>query len=280
MRVTLEGASLCYETSPGERTRALEDVSLEFAGGVTGVMGETGSGKSTLLEVLAGALVPDAGCLLVDGADASRGQGAHRLASSVGLVFQIPERQFFEATVEKELAFGLLARGHGSREARERAREALGLMGLSLDELGARSPFALSGGQQRRVAIASVLALRPRLLLLDEPTAGLDPRARAACLDAIRAAASAGATVVLASHDANALAAVAERVVVLEEGRVTLDGPVRELLGNAPLMREHGLEGACAARAASALRRAGVPVVGAPLTAEELAAAIVGGRAS
>ena len=122
MRVTLEGASLCYETSPGERTRALEDVSLEFAGGVTGVMGETGSGKSTLLEVLAGALVPDAGCLLVDGADASRGQGAHRLASSVGLVFQIPERQFFEATVEKELTFGLLARGHGAREARERAK--------------------------------------------------------------------------------------------------------------------------------------------------------------
>lgn len=280
MRVTLERASLCYETSPGERTRALEDVSLEFAGGVTGVMGETGSGKSTLLEVLAGALVPDAGCLLVDGADASRGQGANRLASSVGLVFQIPERQFFETTVEKELTFGLLARGHGAREAHERAREALGLMGLSLDELGARSPFALSGGQQRRVAIASVLALRPRLLLLDEPTAGLDPRARAACLDAIRAAASSGATVVLASHDANALAAVAERVVVLEEGRVTLDGPVRELLGNAPLMREHGLEGACAARAASALRRAGVPVVGAPLTAEELAAAIARGRAS
>ena len=276
----LEGVSVTYEGAAGERNRALDDVTLSLDGGVTGLMGQTGSGKSTLLDVIAGVLPPDAGRLLVDGADALRGPGARALAASVGLVFQIPERQFFEATVEREVSFGLLARGMGGREAHERAGEALALMGLSLDELGLRSPFALSGGQQRRVAIASVLALRPALLLLDEPTAGLDPRARAACLAAVRAAAEDGATVVMASHDANALAAVADRVVALEAGRVTLDGPMRALLGDAGLMRAHGLEGACAARAASALRRAGINVPGAPLTAEELASAIARGRAS
>ena len=278
MRLTLEGIRLTYEGPAGERVAALDDVSLEVSGGVTGLMGQTGSGKTTLLEVMAGVTRPDAGRVLVDGAEASNGAGARALASSVGLVFQIPERQFFEPTVADELAFGLLARGASGKEARERSAHALSLMGLSLDELGRRSPFALSGGQQRRVAVASVLATRPGLLLLDEPTAGLDPRARDACLAAVAAAAREGATVVMASHDANALASVADRVVCLDAGRVTLDGPARELLGNAALMRDHGLEAACAARAAAALRRSGVAVEGNPLTAEELARAVLRGR--
>ena len=277
MRLSLEHVSLAYEGPSGEKVRALADVSLTLVPGVTGLVGQTGSGKTTLLEIMAGALAPDAGRVSWDGADA-RGGGARGLAGAVGLVFQIPERQFFESTVERELTFGLLARGMGAAEARRRADEALSALGLCLDELAGRSPFSLSGGQQRRVAIASVLALRPALLLLDEPTAGLDPRARAACLEAVSVAGRTGSTVVVTSHDANALATVADRVVVLERGRVTLDGSARELLGNAELMCEHGLEAACAARAAAALRRAGVAVSGAPLTAEELAAAIAEGR--
>ncbi len=276
--MTLSNVCLAFEDEAGERIAALEDVSLELSGGVCGLMGQTGSGKTTLLEVMAGLLPPDSGRVLADDADASRGEGERRLASSVGLVFQIPERQFFEATVEREVCCGLVARGASPGEARLRASEALGLMGLSLSELAERSPFALSGGQRRRVAIASVLALRPELLLLDEPTAGLDPSSRAACLAAVRAAAASGATVVMASHDANALAAVADRVVVLEGGRLTLDGPARAVLGDAALMRAHGLEASCAARAVSALRRAGVRVEGAPLDATELARAIAAGR--
>ena len=278
MRVTLSHVGLSFDGAPGEGTRALEDVSLEVSGGVVGLMGQTGSGKTTLLEVLAGMLRPDEGSVLVDGRDACGAEGSRALAGAVGLVFQIPERQFFEPTVERELVFGLRSRGLGAAEARKRAGRALALMGLELDELAGRSPLTLSGGQQRRVAIASVLALEPSLLLLDEPTAGLDPRSRPACVDAVRAAARSGATVVMASHDANVLAAVADRVVVLESGRVTLDGPARELLGDAPLMRSHGLESACASRAAAALRRAGVAVEGAPLTADELAAAILAAR--
>ena len=277
MRLSLEHVSLAYEGPSGEKVRALADVSLTLVPGVTGLVGQTGSGKTTLLEIMAGALAPDAGRVSWDGADA-RGGGARGLPGAVGLVVQIPGRQFFGSTVERELTFGLLARGMGAAEARRRADEALSALGLCLDELAGRSPFSLSGGQQRRVAIASVLALRPALLLLDEPTAGLDPRARAACLEAVSVAGRTGSTVVVTSHDANALATVADRVVVLERGRVTLDGSARELLGNAELMCEHGLEAACAARAAAALRRAGVAVSGAPLTAEELAAAIAEGR--
>ncbi|HIZ18986.1 MAG TPA: energy-coupling factor ABC transporter ATP-binding protein [Candidatus Olsenella stercoravium] len=266
MRVTLDNACLTYEGPAGERTRALDGVTLELSGGVTGVMGRTGSGKTTLLEVVAGATPLDSGRVRVEGRGAT------------ALVYQLPERQFFESTVEREVMFGLLARGAHSDDARGRAARALALMGLSLDELGARSPFSLSGGQQRRVAIASALALHPGLLLLDEPTAGLDPRARTSCLRAVRAAADAGATVIFASHDANALAEVADRLVVLEGGRLTLDGPARDLLADAPLMRAHGLEPACAARAAAALRCAGLDVPGAPLTADELAAAVARGR--
>lgn len=262
MRVTLEHVCLTYEGLSGEKNPALVDVSLDLGGGVTGLMGRTGSGKTSLLEVIAGATPPDSGRVRPCG------------DGEIDLVFQLPERQFFEPTVEREVTFGLRERGLSMACARERAARALALMGLDLAELAGRSPFSLSGGQRRRVAIASVLALRPSVLLLDEPTAGLDPRARRACLDAVRAAAGEGATVVMASHDANALAEVADRLVVLEEGRVTLDGAARTLLADAPLMRAHGLEPACAARAAAALRRAGVAVPGCPLTAKELADAL------
>ena len=279
-RLALEGVCVTYAGAAGGPVRALADVSLGAAPGVTALMGRTGSGKSTLLEIMAGARRPEAGRVLVDGADAARGAGAERLAAAAGLVLQLPERQFFEPTVEREVTFALRARGASDAEARAAAGEALATLGLDLDELGARSPFSLSGGQRRRVALASVLAARPRLLLLDEPTAGLDPRSRAACLGAVHTAAADGAAVVVATHDANAAAEVAGRLVVLEEGRVTLDGPARELLGDAPLMRAHGLEPCCAARAADALRAGGLAVPGAPLTADELAAAILAVRAS
>lgn len=280
MRLTVERVSLAYETAAGERVDALAAVSLEVASGeVLGVVGRTGSGKTSLLEVMAGARRPDAGCVLVDGADALREPRARaRLADAVGLVFQQPERQFFETSVAREVAFGPACRGATAEEARERGRRACALLGLDLDELAERSPLTLSGGQQRRLAIASVLACEPGLLLLDEPTAGLDPRSRRACLDAVRAAADKGAAVVVASHDADALAEVAGRVAVLEGGRLTLDGPARELLGDAPLMREHGLDGCACARAAESLRAAGLPVEGAALTPAELATAIMAAR--
>ena len=277
MRLSLENVSYAYPTSGPERLcTAVDGVSLELAAGSTlGVMGRTGSGKSTLLELLAGVTRPAGGRVLADGVGVWESRAARRaLAAARGLVFQRPERQFFEVTVEDELVAGLRGRGLSRGERHERAAEALELVGLDLGVIGSRSPLTLSGGQQRRVAIASVLALRPSVLLLDEPTAGLDPSARCACLDAVRACANAGVTVVMASHDADAVARACDDVLVMDAGRAVLRGSSRELLGNADLMREHGLDGCLPARAAAALAQAGVDVGNGILSAEELADAI------
>lgn len=257
---------------PLARELAVGGVSLEVESGrALGLMGRTGSGKSTLLELLAGLLRPAAGEVLLDGADVCLDRAARsRLERERGMVFQLPERQFFELTVEREVTYALRQRGEKGGAAREAAAWALGLVGLDLGVIGDRSPFALSGGQQRRVALASVLAARPRLLLLDEPTAGLDPDARCDCLTAIRACVADGAAVVMASHDADAVAHVCDEVALLDEGSLVLAGPTRDLLGNAALMREHGLDGCQPARAAAALADAGVGVPGGVLTTEEL----------
>lgn len=283
MRLSLE--DVCFSYDAHAAGQALSHVSLSVAPGeVLGVMGRTGSGKSTLLDVMARLDQLGLGRVLVDGADvASERAARNRLARGLGYVFQQPERQFFESTVEREMAFALRCRGVVGEAARERMVHALEAVGLGLDALGQRSPLTLSGGQQRRVALASVLACEPELLLLDEPTAGLDPRTRTAVLTAVSAAARGGAAVVMVSHDADALAAVADRLAVLEEGRVTCEGPTRELLGDAALMRAHGLEGCCAARLAEALAAAGVAVAPGALTADELAdslAAALAGRQS
>lgn len=281
MRLTLEHVSYSYgRRVDGHDEPAVSDISLEVVSGeVLGVVGRTGSGKSTLLDVVAHLVKPSAGHLLLDGRSLGRDIAARGvLRRELGYVFQQPERQFFEPTVEREVTFSLRSRGASEPEARERAAAALAEVGLSLDELGARSPFALSGGQQRRVALASVLACRPGLLLLDEPTAGLDPRTRQDVLAAVRGAAKAGAAVMMVSHDADALATVADRVAILVEGRLALEGPVRELLGNAALMRGYGLEAARAAVCAEALAAAGLDVGEGLLTAPELASAIVAAR--
>ena len=169
--------------TPFER-KALSDVSLTIeAGSFTALAGHTGSGKSTLVQHLNGLLQPDSGTVLVDGTDiGKKGAEAKKAKHSVGMVFQYPEHQLFEETVEKDVAFGPMRLGLSTQEVEERVRAALDFVGLPVSEFGARSPFALSGGQRRRAAIAGVLALKPRYLVLDEPTAGLDPRASAALL--------------------------------------------------------------------------------------------------
>ena len=231
MRVTLENVGVAYEGAPDERTVALDAVSLELSGGVCGLMGRTGSGKTTLLEVMAGATAPDAGVVRLVG------QG------EVGLVFQLPERQFFEPTVERELTFGLLARGVGAGEARGRAGRALALMGLSLDDLARRSPFSLSGGQQRRVAIASVLALRPALLLLDEPTAGLDPAGRDEILSLVkRYLDQSGATVLIVSHSMEDIARLANRLLVMNHAKILFCDTPREVFSHAEEIVAAGLD--------------------------------------
>lgn len=277
MRLSLSNIAYSYDAGwqgpdAPAAPRALDDVSLEVSSGhALGLMGQTGSGKSTLLEVMAGLLRPDSGTVLLDGRDVWASRAARRtLAAGRGIVFQLPERQFFEPTVTDEVTYALRRRGVPADVAREKAAESCALLGLDLAALAGRSPLSLSGGQQRRLAVASVLAASPGLLLLDEPTAGLDPEARCDCLNAIRMCAAAGTCVVMASHDADALAWVCGQVAVLEHGRLTLCGSTRELLGDASVMRAHGLDGCSPARAVAALQARGVKVPGGVLSCDEL----------
>lgn len=223
MRIELEGVRHVYSPGTPFAVEALKGVSLGVEPGeVLGVIGGTGSGKSTLVQHLNLLLVPTAGRVLVDGKDALS-MGRSELRRRVGLVFQSPEQALFAPTVEEDVAFAPQRLGLGVEEVRERVLEALGLLGAG--HLAARSPFALSGGEKRRVAIAGVLAMGPEVLVLDEPTSGLDPHARSELIDLVGRLKASGMTVVFVSHDLDEVAEVADRVCVLESGEVRSLGP-------------------------------------------------------
>ena len=263
--------------TPLERT-ALHGVSLEIAPGErVGIVGRTGSGKSTLVQHLAGLLVPASGRVLLDGAAAhGRSAAARAGRRRVGLAFQYPEHQIFEQSVAREVAFGPRNLRLGGAEVAERVRWALEMVGLSQVEFEARMPFSLSGGEMRRVALASILAMRPEVLILDEPTAGLDPHGRRELLGRVRRwQGETGATLILVSHDLDELARVVGRVVLLDGGRVVADGPVRQVLSAGDLLRAAGLDVPQPVALLQALRRAGWNVRTDRLLPEEAAEEVV-----
>lgn len=244
MSIVLEKINYTYMCGTPFERKALADISLTIeAGSFTALAGHTGSGKSTLVQHLNGLLQPDSGKVLVDGADIGRkGAEAKRARQSVGMVFQYPEHQLFEETVEKDVAFGPSRLGLAAEEVEERVRAALDFVGLPKEKFGTRSPFALSGGERRRAAIAGVLALRPRYLVLDEPTAGLDPRASAALLARVRDLhEKEGVTIVLVSHNMDDIARCADRLIVMHAGRATLEGTPREVFLANEQLAEAGL---------------------------------------
>jgi len=261
---------------------ALRGVSLEIAPGErVGIVGRTGSGKSTLVQHLAGLLKPTSGRVLLDGVIAhTRSSAAQR--RKLALAFQYPEHQIFEHTVLREVAFGPRHLGLRKDEIAGRVRWALGMVGLDVEEMGERVPFTLSGGEMRRVALASVLAMRPEVLILDEPTAGLDPQGRRELLAQVRRwQEEIGMTLVLVSHDLDELAHVVERVVLLNDGQVAIDGPARQVLSDGPLLRAAGLDVPQPVALLQMLREAGWDVRTDRLLPEEAAEEIlrVGGRA-
>jgi energy-coupling factor transport system ATP-binding protein len=265
-----------YRRGTPVAAEALRGVSLRVAAGeVLSIVGPTGSGKSTLIQHFNGLLRPSHGTMLVAGEDlwaprADR-RGARRL---IGLVFQFPEYQLFEDTVRRDVAYGPRNLGLPDDEAVARADGALRDVGLDPDRFGARSPFSLSGGEMRRVALAGVLAMRPRVLVLDEPTAGLDPRARGELLDRIRALHTRGLTIVLVTHNMDEVALLAQRVVVLHGGRIAAEGAPREIFAREGDLRRWGLGLPQAARLVRRLRDRGVPVADA-LTFPEARRAIL-----
>jgi energy-coupling factor transport system ATP-binding protein len=240
-------------------------------------VGPTGSGKSTLVQHFNGLLRPTEGRVVVDGVEVRPGSPAVRdVRRKVGLLFQYPEHQLFEATVFDDVAFGPRNLGLDPEEVAERVRESLGWVGLDPDRFGPRSPFSLSGGEMRRVAIAGVLAMRPQVLVLDEPTAGLDPAGRREILGRIRELhRKARLTVVLISHSMDDVARLCQRVVVLHQGRVFLDAPVREAFAQADRLRSIGLDVPRATDVLLRLRAAGLPVRCDRLTVEEACEEIV-----
>ena len=264
MTPILEVKQLQYVYSPGtpfEHT-ALEDVSFSVERGeFIGVIGHTGSGKSTLMQHLNGLLKPTSGSILLDGKDIWSDKALTRQSRfRVGLVFQYPEYQLFEETVYRDIAFGPKNMKLPEAEIDRRVREAAGFVGLTEEQLQA-SPFDLSGGQKRRVAIAGVIAMEPEILVLDEPTAGLDPEGREeilANIDAYRRAK--GATVMMVSHSMNDVARLTDRLLVMNGSRLVMDGTPREVFSRAQELLDMGLDIPEITRVFLELRKLGLPV--------------------
>jgi len=241
----IEIRDLCHVYSAGTvfEHHALRNINLTIDDGeFVGIIGHTGSGKSTLVQHLNVLLKPTSGAIIIDGDDINADKKKLKgVRAKVGLVFQYPEHQLFETTVLKDVMFGPLNTGAIRVDAEARARESLLLAGLSEAEFE-KSPFELSGGQKRRVAIAGVLAMRPTILILDEPAAGLDPRGRDDILSRIKQMRDAlGITVKMVSHSMEDIAKLAERIIVMSRGEVVMDASPTEVFEKAELLEEIGL---------------------------------------
>jgi len=261
--------------TPVERC-ALHGVSLAIqAGERVGIVGHTGSGKSTLVQLLAGLMAPTSGQVLLDSVPAhARAAAARKARRRIGLAFQYPEDQIFEVTVAREVGFGPRNLDLAATQVDERVRWALAMVGLD-STFEARMPLNLSGGEMRRVALASILAMRPEVLILDEPAAGLDPRGRHELLGRVLAwQKETGATLIVVSHHLDDVARLAERVVLLAEGRVAADGPTRQVLANSTLLRGASLAVPEAVALLEMLRQAGWDVRTDQILVDEVVAEI------
>lgn len=241
MSIIVENLSYIYmKGSPYEKA-ALKDINLTIGTGeFVGIIGHTGSGKSTLVQHFNGLLKPSIGRVLINDTDVSS-KNLRELRRHVGLVFQYPEHQLFEETVFKDVAFGLNKLGLSSEAVDARVRNAIGMVGLS-EEVLEKSPFELSGGQKRRVAIAGVLVMNPGILVLDEPTAGLDPKGRDGIYRFVQDLhKDLNITIILVSHSMEDVARLVDRVIVMNQGGIEMDGPTREIFGHAERLESIGL---------------------------------------
>lgn len=244
MSITVENLTYTYSKGMPNETRALEDVSFRLEPGeFAAIIGHTGSGKSTLVQQLNGLLRPDSGKITVgEVCITDPSTKMTKVRRKVGLVFQYPEYQLFEETVAKDVAFGPKQVGMTGEELERVVADSIRLTGLDYEEVKERSPFELSGGQKRRVAIAGVLAMKPEILILDEPTAGLDPSAHRDVLNLIRRIhGQEDMTILLVSHNMGDIAELADRVLVMNRGRLVMNGTPAEVFARGKQLREMGL---------------------------------------
>ena len=271
MAIILDHVSHAYEAGTNMQVKALDDINLVIPDGqFIGLIGHTGSGKSTLVQHLNGLLKPTEGNIYYNGADIHDVEyNRKELRSKVGLVFQYPEHQLFEIDVFKDVCFGPKNLGLPEKEVELRAYAALKQVGIE-DEYFYQSPFDLSGGQKRRVAIAGVLAMKPEVLILDEPTAGLDPKGRDEILDRIAALQKeSGMTVILVSHSMEDVAKYVERLIVMDKGKVLYDDAPAEVFRHYEELEQIGLAAPQVTYILHALKKQGYPVRTDLITIEE-----------
>ncbi len=242
--IKAENVNYIYQQGTPFERQALYDINLEIPdGSFTAIIGHTGSGKSTLIQHFNALVKPTSGKITIDGIDVTAAKTDLKLIRrTVGLVFQYPEHQLFEETVYKDIAFGPTNMGLSSEEIDERVRESAALAGLN-ENLLERSPFDLSGGQKRRAAIAGVLAMKPKVLILDEPTAGLDPSGRDSILKTIKSLhkKNRDMIIIFISHSMEDVAKTAEHIIVMNKGRIETEGSVSEIFEKADTLRKIGL---------------------------------------
>lgn len=274
MSITVENLTYTYSKGMPNETRALEDVSFRLEPGeFAAIIGHTGSGKSTLVQQLNGLLRPDSGKITVgEVCITDPSTKMTEVRRKVGLVFQYPEYQLFEETVAKDVAFGPKQVGITGEELERVVADSIRLTGLDYEEVKERSPFELSGGQKRRVAIAGVLAMKPEILILDEPTAGLDPSAHRDVLNLIRRIhRQEDMTILLVSHNMGDIAELADRVLVMNRGRLVMNGTPAEVFARGKQLREIGLGQPPATEFMERLKERMPEIDAAPLSIEDAA---------
>ena len=244
MSIQVENLKHIYDKGMPTESLALDDINFQVEDGqLFGIIGHTGSGKSTLLQHLNGLLRPDEGTIVIGGVDITKPDvSMTEIRKKIGLVFQYPEYQLFEETVAKDVAFGPHNLGLSEEETEERVKEAIELVGLDYETFKDRSPFDLSGGQKRRVAIAGVIAMRPEVLILDEPTAGLDPKAHRDVLKMVEEVHKrTGNITILVSHNMADIARLSDKILVIDSGRVVMVGTPKEVFSHRKELSEVGL---------------------------------------
>lgn len=280
MRIELKEVGFSYQPGTELAQKTLFGINLSIEQGeFVGLIGPTGAGKSTLVQILNGLLLPDSGKVFIDGVEAgSRKLPFLRVRQRFGLVFQFPENQLFEATVFDDIAYGPRNFRLSAADIEDRVRESMAQVGLDFESFKDRSPFTLSGGEMRRVAIAGILALKPEVIVFDEPTSGLDAEGRKdilAYLENLHRREK--LTVILVSHDMDEVAEVAERIIVLDQGRVILDGPADDIFYRVDELERIGLDAPQTVKLMTALRKRGKklpPVITMKAAAEAIIKAV------
>ena len=243
MQIELKSVSYTYAPNTAYSASAVSNVSLKIkAGEFIGIMGKTGCGKSTLLQIMAGLLDADEGNVFLFGEDINaKGYDRRKLRKNIGVLFQFPDYQLFETTVFRDIAFGLKHSGTKKSEIEATVKNALECVGLDYETIKDKSPLSFSGGEKRKIAIAGVLAVQPKIILLDEPIAGLDPLGRKEFLNLLKTLNKSGTTIIMISHNADALSEYASRIILMKNGKITADGSTEEILSDYDMLHKGGI---------------------------------------